>query len=109
MATYLAPAVLLIVVIVQWIAAATVPISPWIGGGFGMFATVDGDDRVVTVEGEAVRTAAAVEHAAAPTARSAERLRAELDTPGPIIVWRPVYEPATGHLTFEPIAESDGR
>jgi hypothetical protein len=103
LALWLAPVLLVVVALTQWLAAEVVPVSPWIGGGFGMFATVDGEDRVVTVDGIVVSSAASRDHAAAPTARSATALRQEFDRPGEVIVWAPRYESGSGLLTFDPI------
>jgi len=102
-AAWLAPALLLVVALTQWLAAEVVPVSPWIGGGFGMFATVDGEDRVVTVDGIVASSASSRNHAVAPTARSATALRQEIGRPGEVIVWAPRYEVDSGRLTFEPI------
>lgn len=101
--SWLAPALLVVVALTQWLAAEVVPVSPWIGGGFGMFATVDGEDRVVTVDGVVVSSASSRNHAAAPTTRSATGLRQEIDRPGEVVVWAPRYEFGSGLLTFEPI------
>lgn len=43
---YALPALLLVAVaIAQIVAAKTGPLSPWLGGGFGMFATTDAPTR----------------------------------------------------------------
>jgi len=100
---FLAPTLLVVVALAQWVAAEVVPVSPWIGGGFGMFATVDGEDRVVTIDGLVVNPSTAKDHAAAPTAGSAEALRQKTGRRGEVTAWTPVYESKSGRLTFEPI------
>lgn len=101
----LAPAIVLVLVAAtQWIAAETVPVSPWIGGGFGMFATVDGDDRVVTTGDGVIRSAVATDHAAAPFATTARQLLEESGDGGTVRVWAPTYRPGSGRVEFVPIA-----
>lgn len=41
----LPPLLLVAVAIAQIVATRTTPISPWLGGGFGMFATLDAPSR----------------------------------------------------------------
>lgn len=48
--SYFVPALILTsVAATQWVRVDTHAQSPWIGAGFGMFATVDGADRVVVL------------------------------------------------------------
>lgn len=107
--TALLPALALTVVaVVQWLLAWLVPVSPWIGGGFGMFATVDGRHRVVTVDGLPVAGANASEYAAAPFDASQGGIE-EADPGSMVEVWAPRYHPASGRLTFEVIASDRAR
>lgn len=104
----LAPAIVLILVAaIQWVLASTVPVSPWVGGGFGMFATVDGVHRVVTVDGAPVRSEGARRYAAAPFAGADESLDVAADQR--LLVWAPRYDKDSGLLDFEIIAARTAR
>lgn len=120
-ASAIVPAVLL-VVIAGWqaIRVETHNQSPWVGGGFSMFAYVDGDQYrpLVAVaaddpgtaipipsrlhrEAERLKSAPtddrAGEFAATLAVRAGRAVRVE--------VWRPVFDPSTSTLSAELLAE----
>lgn len=94
--------VLILVALTQWVLASTVPVSPWVGGGFGMFATVDGVHRVVTVDNLPLQSEAARRYAAAPFAGTGHIL--DLTSGERVAVWAPRYEKDSGALEFEIVA-----
>lgn len=89
---------MLVVAVTQAASAGSDRLSPWKGGGFGMFATVD-HARVIDVAGDPVDAPAAANEL------SEARLRAVAVAHGePVVVYRPEFDPDTGAVAWREIA-----
>lgn len=88
--------VMLLVAVIQAVTAGPDRLSPWKGGGFGMFATVD-HARLVVVDGEVVDDAA--------SANQADPSRAVRAAGGSeAVVVRPEFDADTDQVTWTVIA-----
>lgn len=96
---HLAPVlVMLVIAVVQASVAGPSRLSPWKGGGFGMFATTD-HARIVDVDGMPIDDRAAANQA------SEVRLRHVATEHGePAVVFRPEFDPDSNILTWREIA-----
>ncbi len=89
---------MLVVAIVQATVAGPEALSPWKGGGFGMFATFD-HARIVDVDGARIDAPEAANQA------SADRLATVADEFGePVFVFRPEFDGETNELSWREIA-----
>lgn len=109
------PATMVLVAALHATRVSTTHTSPWVGAGFGMFATVDGHHRVVRLDDASGRPVA-MPPALRPAARqlandpSEARLESALDgAPGAdrITVLRPVFDPDSDSLSWTVVASLD--
>ena len=91
--------VMLLIAIGQAAVASSNSLSPWKGGGFGMFATTD-HARVVMVDG---RSVTAPEVANQVSEQGLQDLADEYDAA--ITVYRPEFDALSNQLTWRQIAQ----
>lgn len=102
------PITLILIASLQWILVSTANISPWIGGGYGMFATVDGPHRKLIAsspEGTSVIADVAIRQAPFPWSLDDVSERANADR---IVILKPDFDPSDGSVSWTPLVEVDG-
>ncbi len=117
---WLVPAVLIVIAALQLWRAHTQDLSPWIGAGFGMFATIDGErSRLLILEDRGTGARLQLPEALvtdarralqAPSAERLQRLETELSdhygTEVEVEVWRAKFNHDTNHLNWERLRSS---
>lgn len=110
---FLVPALMVLAAVAHGWRASKFEESPWIGAGFGMFAEVDGPQRVAVLEyvgGEiviepAIQSASLARGASFPSESELANVRRNFPRVVSIEIYRPAF--VEGGVTWELVASHD--